>query len=243
MRALAVAIVLTALGSNVATQERPAVTSLRIPREMHFREPRDPCAVPTMARVLSSALGVPFGIEGLPELCDHRDYTGERIPVKGLTVAEVLDRITAIDNRYRWKEMDGVVVVRPAAAWDDGNHFLHSTVPSFVHEDLNIRAAAQLIAQMLGHFPPVRPEVFARSLDYQRQSSTDAADRFAVRLPDTSARLDVLNGITRGQGAMYWHIDYCQNADERRGVRVTLMRFTSGLSGPGYTGACRPTTP
>jgi hypothetical protein len=49
-------------------------------------------------------------------------------PIAGLTMRQVLDLIVGLDPRYTWREVDGVAVVRPSAAWSDPNDALNRHV-------------------------------------------------------------------------------------------------------------------
>ena len=55
---------------------------------------------------------------------DRRVFGARRTPpdVRALTLGDALDTAVARDRRYAWDVLDGVVVVRPAAAWRDPSH-------------------------------------------------------------------------------------------------------------------------
>jgi hypothetical protein len=52
------------------------------------------------------------------------------LDVRGVPMRLALDAVVAKDRRYEWREMDGVVVVRPRPAWRDPGHPLLRPVPA-----------------------------------------------------------------------------------------------------------------
>ena len=74
---------------------------------------------------------------------DRRVFGARRTPppeVRALTLGEALDAAVARDPRYAWAFLDGVVVVRPVAAWSDPSHPL---VPLIDQLNARIRARAR----------------------------------------------------------------------------------------------------
>lgn len=76
---------------------------------------------------------VPLGIEALPRDPAARLLpVGERLQLGGATVGDALDRLVHLDSRYRWSEEQGVIVIRPAAAWADARHFMDEPLDAIV---------------------------------------------------------------------------------------------------------------
>jgi hypothetical protein len=50
------------------------------------------------------------------------------LDIRGVTLRQALDAAVAVDRRYEWRSIEGVVVVRPASAWSDPEHPLLRTV-------------------------------------------------------------------------------------------------------------------
>jgi hypothetical protein len=87
---------------------------------------------------IATRLGVPLGFEAVGALSErvsmpYKTQSSRDAPkivsvrprprdVRGLTLRQALDAAVASDRRYEWREMDGVVVVRPRAAWGDRDH-------------------------------------------------------------------------------------------------------------------------
>lgn len=87
---------------------------------------------------IAARLGVPLGFEAAGALDervsmpfktqssrDARKIVSVRPrprDVRGLTLRQALDAAVASDRRYEWRDIDGVVAVRPKAAWRDRDH-------------------------------------------------------------------------------------------------------------------------
>jgi hypothetical protein len=117
-----------------------ALPSVRIPSILQ------PCDVHGIVQKLGRLTKLPVGFEGGPEcigksdaalatggwLVDQRVSTSsEIIDLAGLTLRQALDRVVALAPDYRWKEMNGVAVVRPVTAWDDPTNGLNQHIEPF----------------------------------------------------------------------------------------------------------------
>jgi len=133
-RALAIVVGVVA----VLASPCPAVAQNVSPDPLALRMPDDATDA-NVERIVSIAirLGVPVGFEAVGALSERvsmpfnaQSRNGRRIislrglprPVRGLTLAQALDAAVASDRRYEWRNIDGVVVVRPKAAWRDPDH-------------------------------------------------------------------------------------------------------------------------
>ena len=144
-RSLAIVVaVVSVLGST-----RPAAAQNFPPDPLSVRMPDDAVGA-DVAMVVSIAarLGIPFGFEEAGALSERVSMPfrtagpgGSRpgkivsvrptpLDVRGVTLRQALDAVVAKDRRYSWGEVDGVVVVRPVAAWRDPAHPLHRRVPA-----------------------------------------------------------------------------------------------------------------
>src|SRR6185503_10100532 len=101
------------------------------------RMPDDATGVDVQAVVqIAIRLGVPLGFEELGALADQvkgpfrpltrRTPVVRRRPtpldVRGVPLRAALDAVVSKDRRYAWTVLDGVVVIRPVAAWRDASH-------------------------------------------------------------------------------------------------------------------------
>jgi hypothetical protein len=156
MRARRAAIVVSAvsfLGSHAtaAAQHAPAdPLERRLPDDVSSLDVK---VMPTLA----ARLAIPFGFEeagALAERVSGSFSPGARsslprivsvrprpLDVRGLTFRQALDVVVAADRRYEWRDIHGVAVLRPAAAWRDAEHPLLRH-PSTVHlQDARVSAA------------------------------------------------------------------------------------------------------
>ncbi len=72
------------------------------------------------------------------------------VTATGRKLSEVLDELIRADDRYEWREDDGVIVVRPSAAWRDPLSVFNTTVGPIRHQEMRASDAAVLIAQLFG---------------------------------------------------------------------------------------------
>ena len=85
--------------------------------------------------LLARSARVPIGFEEVA--AEPQEFEGnlamvpleERKSLIGLTVGRALDLLVAADPRYAWREQDGVLLLRPVAAWRDREHYLQAPVP------------------------------------------------------------------------------------------------------------------
>jgi hypothetical protein len=152
---------------------------------------------------LAAAVRVPMGIEALSGSAVFVPSDGVR--VTGLTLRDALQVLTTIDPRYAWREMDGVIVLRPMDAWNDGASPLFRIVSDLRAENVTVERAIGVLMARLGddeHVKNFFPDTRRMSLD----------------LPQGSV-LDGLNHLARAHGELCW--EWRQNSAEDR-------RFYSG---------------
>jgi hypothetical protein len=140
---------------------------------------------------LSTATGVPMGIElaeGLPPARGPHEVV--EFTATGRTLRDVLDALVARDPRYEWREMDGVVVMRPVRAWSDPNNPLFSVVADVQVDDQTMTEAARAVLISLG-----------------------AADQTHMTFPDSkrvslsawhASAIELLNAFVRAHGSLAW---------------------------------------
>ena len=104
-----------------------------------------------------------------------------------MTVGDALKKLSALDPRYRWIESDGVIVVRPIAAWSDPKNVLNYQTESFVLKDATLGDALNASSR--------RSPALAVNIRFQRVLSrappiqrVDPRDRRARRLTRLCAR-------------------------------------------------------
>jgi hypothetical protein len=177
-----------------------------IGESIRIRVPLAPCVVPGIIVRISRALEIPAGIEYLPDECRLQtpDPSASEEELSGLTAREAFDKLVSLDSRYRWLESDGVVIVRPLAAWADPNHFLHRSIPDFSVSDVGIaRAFAAVQGALYPQIVSSRPDLDlpARTLQGNQHFSVDLG---------TTSTFEALNAIVRAHGSMLWRVTYCK---------------------------------
>ena len=222
--------VLAALALATALQQTTPTGQAGLDRAideyLRLRLPPGPCAIAGMAGRIAQAVGMPVGVEYPPVAC-----AGERTPASndseqlelyGLTAREALDRLVALDPRFRWIESDGVVVMRPSQAWDDPRHFLHRSIPEFNLAAKGIGNASRAVQTVLsGTDRPSAVEIFR---------TPQGNHEFSIHLGATSL-LEALNAIARDHGSLRWDILYCST--EPRPEYATVSFYTYDGSGIG----------
>jgi len=153
------------------------------------RMPEDAVGVDVKAVLaIAMRLGVPVGFEEVGALADqikgpfhpllrHKPIVSVRptpLDVRGVTLREALDAVVAKDPRYAWTVLDGVVVVRPVAAWRDPSH------------------------------PLLRPMQAVRLEDARLAEAVDPWRLEAESDPAEGTLLDRLNATARARGQYHW---------------------------------------
>ena len=181
--------------------------------------PSDASELGLLSRIAKVA-GVPFGFESDPAaprpVVPGADV--EAHVVAAHTLRQALDAFAAIDPRYRWKDLDGVIVVRTSAAWGDPADALNQPVHDVHWHDLDPATAIGRFGRLL--YPSLERDYFD-GVGYSR------ARLFGVDL-DGGAVVDLLNAAVRNDGDLGWWVDYGDGA-------ATKFELTMGPGGIGPT--------
>ena len=171
---------------------------------------------PSAVSQLAAATKVPMGIEFLgPEY----PALAADIPATGRPLRDVLDAMIAVDPRYEWRELPGVIVMRPAAAWRDPDSLLFRLVPAVEMTGVSLTDAATHVARALGHPSPlVMPRGTTISLNQPQ-----------------GTMLDLVNAVVRAHGEMFWELKReTEPSMIQQGHRHTLSFFLMGGNGSGF---------
>jgi hypothetical protein len=160
---------------------------------------------------LHRAAAVSMGIERLADGCWKRDDNvdhlwwrrGPPTQISNETVRQILNRITAADPAYEWRELAGVVVVRPRTSWDRPHPILTQPIAPFEAQSSDFGPAFAAVNRA---FRPRRG-----FWDEDRWLLADNDDRplFHVSFFGGSM-LDALNAIVRSRSDLIWTLDYCR---------------------------------
>jgi hypothetical protein len=208
-------VCVTLLGLCGVNAQPEPFTARIVTEGLQMRLPVDTCDVPAFVLRLARSLRTPAGVEYVPTPCHWRIVPEkDRLSIAGLTVAEALDRITALDETYRWQDLDGVIVVRPVAAWDNRRHFLERKIAKFELDEKNMAEALGALRVTLGEpWVPGSAPLGNRSPEGQKL--------FSVDLGPASA-LDILNAVVRIHGALQWELEYCRKGAEPEHAKLWL---------------------
>jgi len=126
------------------------------PDPLSVRMPDDATGVDvTEVVAIAIRLGVPLGFEEAgalaervrgpirPSVVRERPIVSVRptpLDVRGVPLRQALDAVVTKDRRYAWRMLDGVVVIRPVAAWRDATHPLDETLLERLNVTVRTRA-------------------------------------------------------------------------------------------------------
>jgi hypothetical protein len=157
---------------------------------------------------IAKATGVAIGFETVMD-----DEPGSRLgsvsrSLGGMTLAQALDGVVAMDSRYAWRERRGVIHVRPKEAFDDARHFLNRRVERF-----ELRDAIPLHATFEVH-RIYRPDCKIRHPIYTDERDAFLAEQLpadrkgvTVSLTNVSV-LDILDAVIKAHGELHWNVTY-----------------------------------
>lgn len=218
------ALLLLAVATAATVSAQPPTERVIQDQRLRYDLPLHPCLSPAaIAHRIALTARVPMGIEELPRSCQPDAAPGEttgEIVLAGLSVGEALDRLVTLDPRFVWGESDGVILIRPLAAWVDADHFLHRAVPAFSVAERPLHAALGAFVNALGP-PRVSPDTLPTV------STPDGTRPFSVELGATSV-IESLDAIVREHGATFWKVTYCRPPARREHATVFLYTFDGG---------------
>jgi hypothetical protein len=143
----------------------------------------------------------------------------------GKRVGEALNDLVAADPRYKWLESDGVVVIRPVAAWANRQHFLHRIIRSFTVVQQHAGVAFQEWRQAVREddTPPVA---------FGRLRSEEGRRPFTVMIAPKSSALGALEQSVRTHGRLVWEVQYRQPRVECRFATLVFRTTEHPLNDP-----------
>jgi len=140
---------------------------------------------------LAAAARVPMGFEAAPP----GGRGGWKIEASGRPLRAVLDAIVSADSRYEWRDDDGVIVLRPSAAWSDRDNALYRSVGSIRFDEVGAADALRIVAGLFGE-----------DLSASQRDDLNDTKRFSLNVPPGTL-LDALDGIVRAHGLLAWALE------------------------------------
>ncbi len=163
---------------------------------VHVFGPPTPHAGYLTVRELTGAAHLVVGFEESAErqapLSDRRAESHSGQSVLGGTVRDALDRFVQMNPRYEWREMNGVPVIRPRAAWTDPRDPLNQRVETFSCLNADWHSVLLDIAHLMN------PSIV-------RPASGPPAGGWNLTLNiDGATILEILNHAVRSDGHLSW---------------------------------------
>jgi hypothetical protein len=158
---------------------------------------------------LALAAGVPMGFEVLAS-----GPRGFKLTASGKTLNQLLGEIVALDPRYEWREIDGVIVLRPINAWSSEG-LLESRVDRVALPDVSAAEVMTYLQRLLGH------------ADSSAAGPGDTS-RFSIELPAGATLMDVLNATVRAHGTLAWSLSSKADAEDEFPRTISLFIGASG---------------
>jgi hypothetical protein len=193
---------------------------------------RHPCrlwtALEQLARQARMRIGFEQTLECSPAPWVLRPYEAS-LNLGGLTPRQALDRILSQRPDYRWTEIDGVVVIRPVAAWTQTGSVLNAPVAPFTVADEHPHHALHTL------FQASQPSLFQEHTDLALSGNGRRLDDpgyeglidvpVSVRYPGGNV-VQALNAVTHGFGGI-WQAAYVPRGDDRHSLWVALYTLHS----------------
>ncbi len=161
-----------------------------------------PCAVGAEIRGIAVKIHVPVGVELSTDCTTQSPGAHQSASSAAMPAREAIDKFLA-DSVYWWRDLDGVLVVRPRDAWTDGDHFLNRTTSSFQVSQGRLGSAFNAIASAINH-------VYAAPAEWLLNATPYLAPIQAAF--DGGSVIQALNTIVRSRADLGWTLRYCTRA-------------------------------
>lgn len=230
MRRLVLGVAFTLLGCAAAAQHAAIAPLERlIDIDYEIRVPVNACAVPGIVAALARRYQFPAGVEYLPEDCQRiwreAPRTGALLNLHGMTIRVALEKLSALEPRYRWIESDGVIVIRPVDAWADRTNMLNYTTASFVLDEVNLGGALDVVISAITGRVRTGGQLLSNQTEQARRT-------FSVK-PGALSVGEALDAIVRAHGQAWWQVRLGQVRQDGMGPVISFFTFDqSGIGAP-----------
>ncbi len=132
-----------------------------------------------------------------------------------------LNTIAVVDSRYSWREFDGVIVVRPAAAWSNALNPLNQRVeaiewPDVGPDEIVLRSYHLILGEAID-------EASVSAIKSTTGIDGRMRPRFSISVASGSSVLDMLIAVARPHRQIAWSAKYWDTA--RKARALTLEYF------------------
>lgn len=142
-----------------------------------------------IARLIAEAAHVAMGFEKGAPLPPNAAPRNPQ-PFDGITVRAGLSLLVTLDPQYEWRDIDGVPVVRPLAAWNSPESELNRQLPPVQWNGITQSDAVDRITHLLYASAKARASTFG-----------DRA--FSVNFPGGTT-IELLNAVAKAGGFFWW---------------------------------------
>lgn len=150
---------------------------------------------------LAFAARAPMGVELLAP--NERRVSSKGVQVTGLSLRDALTALMALDPRYEWQELDGVIVVRPLFAWTQPEHPLSRATGPVQLAKATVADAVSYLQTLLEPGVPYIPE---------RDHGVEV-QRISLSVAGGAQVLPLLNTIARSFGDLCWIYEELNDED------------------------------
>jgi hypothetical protein len=225
MNRVLLGVFLFIIGLIPAAADGQRVQTMDVPiDEFVLPNPLPACGIRTAVAHLAKA-GIRIGFESTFECWGQVvkfEHAKSQVLV-GLSARQVLDRVIALAPTYRWRDMDGVAVVRPSAAWDDAHNVLSLRAEPFAALDVSPNVALRLaLRTSQPGLDRVEDRASNEILPLERHLSVTFSG---------GTLLEALNGVIAAARGLGWQVMYNgrslkehdQRLSDRVGVGLTTF--------------------
>ncbi len=199
------AIVVLVFGPTLASERLP----LDVPVAPVFRitDPRllRPCDFGLVVAQIAHASKIPMGFENTRDCSltlrgvPHPDTAGTE-DLAGRSPRQALDHLMTFMPAFSWKEIDGVIVVRPQTAWSDPHNVLSSPTGAFDVVDQTLDDAVHTLLHATG------PKTMVPHTDVANPERR--INRRVNVAFHGGTLLDALNAMSRSRAGLDWALGY-----------------------------------
>lgn len=176
--------------------------------DVEIRLPSNTSALDESLRSIARASGVLIGFETVLDTDEGFTRTEYGWSPRGQTVGKALDDLIALHPAYEWRNVNGVIHVRPKTAFSDPNHFLNRSAGR-----IELKDALPLHATFEAH------RIFVPDCEVRHKIYTDQRDEFLETLPPAERQtltlsfkggtaIQFLDAVIKAHGSLYWNVTY-----------------------------------